>query len=79
MFFLSLLLFRHLVGALAWGPPLFSQASGTQRGPPGWGPALQFGTLVTERLALDGPASVVQLRMLACGERGYGDGSTPYA
>ena len=28
--------------------------------------------------AFDGPASIVQLPMPACVERGYGDGSTPY-
>ena len=31
---------RHLEASLTWGPSLLFGASGTLRGPPGWGPTL---------------------------------------
>jgi len=68
---------------LVWGPSLFFRVSGTQRGPPclgsysvdgcikhlrehpGWGPTLYFSASGICR----GSLSIVQLPMLACGER----------
>ena len=44
-------------------------------GHPGWGPALQFSLSGTWWASLP----TVQLPMLACGERGHGEGSTHYA
>ena len=79
----QLCLFRYLEGSLAWDPSLLFGASGTQRGPPGWGPTLyirhlkghpgwgptlQFSVVQYIR-HLMASLPIVQLLMLVCGER----------
>ena len=87
-----LLAFRHLEGSLTRGPSLLFGVSGTQRGPPGWSPTVWSCTSVTYRGTLCGVLlcrSVCQVfegQPFCCsaadagvfGERGHGDGSTPY-